>query len=162
MKAKEEKGFALILALVILVIMTILGISAVNQASRELREILPYTSISALEECATSASVYAGAQLTRVGVSSAYLPPTYISSNPPVILKIETAHYGENTVPISAVNPSDVSATKVSAPLYIVSNTMGPRTGAGGIPYSIVVLCRDEVQGNEQELNMVVSYFSIM
>lgn len=162
MKFKEERGFALILALVVLVIMTILGISAVNQASRELREIIPYTSISTLEECATAASTFAGARLTRVGVVSAYLPPTYISSSPPLILKVETAHYGERTTYISAVNPNDVSATKASAPLYIVSNTMGPRTGGEGTAYLMVVLCRDEVQGNEQELVMAVIYFSIM
>lgn len=158
----KERGFALIIAMVVLVLLTVLGISGVNQATRELREVVPFSDSHKLLECAASAVNYVAGRLRQVAVENVSLNDVRISTDPDLI--ISTAHYGNRIISIQPVKSGDVEGTKAGGAIAIVTNWIGEiGGGASGNPYAMVVLCRDrdDALGNEQEINFVFKYLSM-
>lgn len=145
-----QRGFSLLVAMVVVVLMTLLVVGAITFTGNERSSAVTHTRAERLDGCAQAArNVF----LSRVRVLQSNVASVVLDTNLGASMKVQTRHY-DGTVALGTV--TKVPDNRVAGAGNHVQD-MSNRVGSSGLLagyYQVTALCKDAT-GPEREVEFV-------
>ena len=169
-RMRNERGNALLVALVVILVITAAGVAVVRFSTREEVGAYAFRKSATLDACAEAARSYLMSQWKLLGSSAVTVPPVNIVLETASQTTVQGGHYGQN--PSSALYWNSVSQTWVNNvqviplnPLSVGSsyqvNDITNRIGDMAQPYRIVAHCTQlngQTEYRESEVEFAVQW----